>query len=483
MISRQLYKLCKTIVRTNRAVHTSAIHFEEPEHPFKRTVRILTDDVRNFLKSPLRGFSPPSDIFPRHADILIIGGGAVGSSIAYFLKEKTGLRGVNIVVIEKDTTYSKCSTVLSVGGLRQQFSLPENIQMSLFGAEFLRSVKKRFGPDSDVYFTPNGYLMLATEHGAQQLIDNSKIQTELGAVNKVLSKRELKERFPWMEVEDVEAGCLGLEKEGWFDPWALLGMLKRGATNMGTQYINAEAVGFNFEDQQDVIVDGQLTGTYQRLDSVDVKLPDGEVKTIQFAYCVIAAGAESGELAKLAKIGNGEGMLTVPLPVERRKRYVYCFECQEHGPGLNTPMTIDYTGAYFRRDGLGGAFIAGLSPQPEEEPPTTNLEVDHEFFNSRLWPLLAQRVPAFNALKVRSSWAGYYDYNMFDENGIIGAHPYLFNLYIATGFSGHGIQQAPAVGRAVAELIIDGGFQTIDLTRLGFDRLLIDKPMYEVCIV
>ncbi|KAK5646633.1 hypothetical protein RI129_005097 [Pyrocoelia pectoralis] len=482
MITRQLYNLCKTIVRLNRGIHTSVMNMQEQEHPISRTVRILKDDLTNFVKTPFQGPTNPPNIFPRHVDIAIIGGGAIGSSIAYFLKEKTGLRGVNIVVIEKDSTYSQCSTVLSVGGLRQQFSLPENIQMSLFGADFLRTLKKRFGPDADVYFTPNGYLMLASEHGAQQLLDNAKLQRELGAVNKILTKSELKERFPWMEVSDVEAGCLGLEKEGWFDPWALLGLLKRGAIDLGTQYINGEVVGFNFDDQQDIIVDGQLSGTTQRLEEVQVKLPNGDIKPIKFAYCIIAAGAESGEVAKLAKVGNGAGMLTVPLPVERRKRYVYCFECQENGPGLNTPMTLDYTGLYFRRDGLGGAYITGLSPQPDEEPCTSNLEVDHDFFTNRIWPLLAQRVPAFNALKVKSSWAGYYDYNMYDENGIIGAHPYLYNLYLATGFSGHGIQQSPAVGRAIAELIIDGKFQTLDLTRLGFDRILVDKPMYEVCI-
>lgn len=162
-------------------------------------------------------------------------------------------------------------------------------------------------------------------------------------------------------------------------------------------------------------------------------------------------------------------------------------------------MTIDYTGSYFRRDGMGGAYIGGLSPLPTEEPDTDNLEVDHQYFDDKLWPNLAKRVPAFNSIKVRDylsvliflkniyfqvrgAWAGYYDFNYYDENGIIGPHPYYNNFYFATGFSGHGIQQAPAVGRAIAELIIDGKFQTIDLTRLSFNRLLEDKPMLELRI-
>ncbi|KAF2881130.1 hypothetical protein ILUMI_25041 [Ignelater luminosus] len=484
MFSTRFTVFFRKVVLTNkRLFHNTKPRYEERIHPLRRTIKVLTQDIKLAAKPREERAAIISNIFPRHVDIVIIGGAAVGSSIAYFLKHKTGINGLRIAVIEKDATYGKCSTVLSVGGLRQQFSLPENIHMSLFGAEFLRTLKKRFGDDADVYFTPNGYLMLASEHGAQQLLDNAKLQTQLGAVNVVLGKEGLKERFPWMDVTDVEAGCLGLEKEGWFDPWALLHIIKRGAQELGTQYITGEAVGFTFKDREDIVVDGVLEGTYEGLDELTVKLPDGDIKSIKFAYCIIAAGPESGEVAKLAKIGTGPGMLSVPLPVERRKRYVYCFDCQEEGPGLNTPLTIDYTGTYFRRDGLGGCYIGGLSPSPEEEPDTKDLEVDHEYFNERVWPILAKRVPAFNTIKVRSSWGGYYDYNAFDENGIIGPHPYYHNLYLATGFSGHGIQQSPAVGRAIAEHILDGGFQTIDLTRFGFDRLMVHKPMFEVCIV
>lgn len=121
---------------------------------------------------------------------------------------------------------------------------------------------------------------------------------------------------------------------------------------------------------------------------------------MSFAYAIIAAGPYSGQVAELANIGTGSGMLSVGLPVEKRKRYVYCFECQGNGPSLNTPLTIDFSGAYFRRDGLGGSYIAGMSPMPEDEPPTDNLDVDHEYFDERVWPILAKRVPAFNSIKV-----------------------------------------------------------------------------------
>ncbi|KAF5293093.1 hypothetical protein FQA39_LY13703 [Lamprigera yunnana] len=455
--------------------------FRKRENPYARAIRILKQDLVNGFKRPLQ--PGHLTLFPHFTDILIIGGAAVGSSIAYFLKEKTGPTGLRVVVVEKDPTYSKCSTVLSCGGLRQQFSLSENIQMSLYGAEFLRDFKNRFGPNSDVYFTPNGYLMLASEHGAQQLLDNAKLQKHLGAINTVLSKEALKERYPWLNVADIELGCLGLEKEGWFDPWSLLTALKQGAAALETEFLQGEMIGFTFKDQEDLVVNNVVESSYQALDEAQIKLPDGEIKSIKFAYCVIAAGAESGEVAKLAKIGTGSNILSIPLPVERRKRYVYCYDCQGEGPGLNTPFTIDHRGVYFRREGLGGMYICGLSPGPDEEPDTSNLDVDHQYFDDKVWPLLAERVPAFNSIKVKSAWSGYYDYNSFDENGIIGPHPYYHNLYFATGFSGHGIQQSPAVGRAVAEHIVDGRYQTIDLTRFSFERMLLDKPMYEVCIV
>ncbi|XP_060536227.1 FAD-dependent oxidoreductase domain-containing protein 1-like [Cylas formicarius] len=472
-------KLCKI-----QLLHTSASVFKETENPILRTFRILGTLKRKRPKESSPKFSIlPQDLCPTDVDIAIIGGGAIGSSIAYWLKEKTNETALNIVVIEKDPTFCKSSTALSVGGLRQQFSLPENIQMSLYGAEFIRTLKKRFGPNAEVNFTPHGYLVLASENGAEQLVNNSKLQNELGAMNILLNRDMIKERFPWMNVTDVELGCLGVEKEGWFDPWSMLHLLKNGAVNLGTQYIHGEAVDFVHEERRDIVIEGVNEAVHRSPVEVVVKFPDGTQKSIRYALCVIAAGAESGQIAELLRIGKGNGLLTYPLPVERRKRFVYSFNCQSNPPGINTPMTIDHTGAYFRRDGLGPCFIGGMSPEPHEEPETNNLDVNYEYFNEKVWPILANRVPAFNAVKVTSAWSGFYEYNTFDENGIIGPHPYFTNIYIATGFSGHGIQQAPAAGRAIAELILDGGFQTIDLTRLGFDRLVLNKPLLEIGII
>ncbi|XP_070156253.1 FAD-dependent oxidoreductase domain-containing protein 1 [Polyergus mexicanus] len=420
------------------------------------------------------------EIIPDQCDILIIGGGAIGSAIAYWLKETVHKEEFHVVVVEKDPLYAKASTTLSVGGLRQQFSLEENIQMSLYGAEFLRNINEHLSIPGeapiDLNFHPYGYLILATEADAETLVQNSKLQNSLGAKNVVLTAEKLKRTFPWLNTDGIAAGCLGLEKEGWFDPWSLLCALKKKANHLGAQYINAEVKAFQYSTIPASY--GKDMNPAQRLSSVVVKTNSGEIRKIQFCKAIIAAGAFSGDVAELADIGTGEDLLSVPLPVVPRKRYVYCFHCPD-GPGLNTPLTIDPSGTYFRREGLAGNYIGGKSPELDEEPSVDNLDVDHEFFDNKVWPALAHRIPSFENLKVKSSWAGYYEYNTFDENGIIGWHPYHKNLYIATGFSGHGIQKAPAVGRAISELILHNCFTSIDLSKLSFERFLNSEPMRE----
>lgn len=283
--------------------------FTEPENPIKRTGRILKNDLlraKYWVEDLFRDDNAPKkytmpldkldafienreDIrqFQTHCDVLVIGGGGMGASIAYWLK-KRARDGLNVVVLEKDPTYQSCSTTLSVGGLRQQFSLPENIQMSLYGADFIRRAKEHLGNDVEVNFQPYGYLMLATEEGAQTLKENARLQNELGARNELLTARRLKEKFPWLNTDGIELGCHGLEKEGWFDPWALLTGFKKKSIEYGAHYLHGEAVGFEFKYQPDMIISGSEPGDYQALDRVLAKLPNGEVHPIKFAICIIA---------------------------------------------------------------------------------------------------------------------------------------------------------------------------------------------------
>lgn len=491
-------KNCYNLLNNRKSIfrcYSSSINDETPvyrkipENPFHRVGRIMKDQVKDIfdhLNDPDGEYSIKKNrLFPAFCDVVIIGGGGIGSSIAYWIKQraKSGLR---VVVVEKDSTYRDCSTSLSVGGLRQQFSLEENIQMSVFGAEFLRNIEDYLEiPNEDipnVNFTPHGYLFMASEASAEILKENATLQGTLGAKNQLMSPEMLKKKFPWLNTDGIALACLGLENEGWFDPWLLLQAFRKKAQYYGTEYVDGEVVGFGTKESSNTTHAVYGYGDFDTLKSLAVKLPDGDVRDINFSVAIIAAGPHSGKVAQLAGIGCGKRFREAALPVEPRKRYVYCFHCPD-GPGLNTPLTIDPNHVYFRREGLGGNYICGRSPSPEEEPDVSNLEVDHSYFEEKVWPALASRVPAFEKLKVTGSWAGYYDFNTFDENVIIGHHPYYTNLMMCTGCSGHGIQQAPALGRAMMELVIDGRYSTIDLSRLGFERLLTNERMLERNIV
>ncbi|XP_026228352.1 FAD-dependent oxidoreductase domain-containing protein 1 [Anabas testudineus] len=426
---------------------------------------------------------------PERADVVIVGGGVMGWSVAYWLKQRERVReGVKVVVVEKDLTYSQASTVLSAGGIRQQFSLPENIHLSLSSAEFMRNINEHLGvlneDPVDLQFNHSGYLFLASEDVAHIMEENYNTQRYAGAKVSLLSPAQLKEKYPCVNTDGVALASYGLENEGWFDPWTLLNAFRRKAMSMGVIQCCGEVTDFKYTVNKVPTADGDHLDC-RRIKSVKVQMPNSrEYQPVECAVVVNAAGAFSAKLTEKLGIGSGPkgSIAEFPLPVEPRKRYVYVVHCPD-GPGLDCPFLIDYSGVYLRREGLGGNYITGASPEEAEEPDTSNLEVDHQFFEDKVWPRLAHRVPVFEKLKLTSAWAGFYDYNSLDQNGIIGVHPLISNMYFATGFSGHGLQQSPAVGRAVAELILDGDFKTLNLHGLGFRRILAQEPMLERNIV
>ncbi|XP_075958444.1 FAD-dependent oxidoreductase domain-containing protein 1 isoform X1 [Anarhichas minor] len=449
--------------------------FKDLESQFSVMRKKASDALPGSSWSPLQ---INSNLPPERADIVIVGGGVVGWSIAYWLKQKERVRGgVKVLVVEKDLTYSQASTVLSAGGIRQQFSLPENIHLSLASADFMRNINEHLGvlneDPVDLQFNQSGYLFLASEEVAHIMEENYSTQRNAGAKVSLLSPTQLKEKFPWMNTDGVVLASHGLENEGWFDPWTLLNAFRRKALSMGVIQCCGEVTDLKYTTSRILSADGDEMDL-RRIGSVKVQMPNSlEYQPVECAIVVNAAGASSARLPE---------MLGIPLPVEPRKRYVYVVHCPD-GPGLDTPFLVDYSGVYFRREGLGGNYITGMSPEEGEEPDTSNLEVDHQFFEDKVWPRLASRVPAFEKLKVTSAWAGFYDYNTLDQNGIIGMHPLINNMYFATGFSGHGLQHSPAVGRSVAELILDGDFTTLNLSGLSFRRVLAQEPMLERNIV
>ncbi len=386
------------------------------------------------------------------ADIAIIGAGIVGSAAAYFLAKHPALRGRKIVLIERDKGFGEGSTARSAGGLRQQFSTPENILLSQATLSMLRDAKGMFGADADVAFREQGYLLLASPHGAHVLRENHDVQQASGADIRLLAPEALEAAFPWLACDGVALGAFGASGEGWFDPPSLAALLRKGAREAGVDLVEGEVA-------QIEMADGKVD---------HLRLASGA--RIAAGALVIAAGAWSGHVA---------GLAGVSLPVVPRKRFIYVLDCREASEALRrAPLTVDPGGVWFRPEGR--MFICGKSPEENAEPVAADLDaVDHDFFEAEIWPALAARVPAFEGLKVVSAWAGFYDYNMLDQNAVIGRHPEIGNLYLAAGFSGHGAQQGPAAGRAIAELIGDGRFTTINLSRFGFERIAQNLPLLE----
>lgn len=382
--------------------------------------------------------------------VVIVGGGAIGSAVAYWLSADPAFAG-EVVVLERDPTYARASSALSASSIRQQFSTPVNIAIGQFGIGFLRDVAHTLavgGETPALGLTERGYLYLATAAGAEALKANHALQTAHGAEVALLTPDELAARLPWLALDGIALGSLGLAGEGWFDGYGLLQALRRKAIAQGARYLAAELTDL-------VRAGGRITAA---------RLADGS--ELACTALVNAAGPWAARVAAMAGI---------ELPVRARARSVFVLECPEALPGC--PLLIDPSGFWLRPEGQ--RFIAGAPPAAAEDADDRPLEPDHALFEEVIWPALAARVPAFERLRVAGAWAGYYEMNLFDRNGIVGAHPEIANLYLANGFSGHGIQQAPAVGRGIAELIVDGAYRTLDLTPLDPSRLAAGRPLIE----
>ncbi|KAL3811806.1 hypothetical protein ACHAXA_006786 [Cyclostephanos tholiformis] len=435
-------------------------------------------------------------------DALVIGGGPIGLSTAYHLAAMhRGCDGSGIVVVERDPTYARSSATLSAGGIRQQFSLKENVEMSLYGRDFLRRAHEllRSNDDDDddeeevdVQFQEHGYLFLAaSEGGRDQLIRNNKTQ-RLAGCNDVtlLGRDELERKFPWLNTTDIVLGSYGERGEGWFDPWALIRGLKKKCLSMGVTFVNGRPVS----SRRDAENDGG------RVLSVDVLVEDRNVVRYNVNCVVNAAGAHcNGVMEILAGKGGGGHGLAHPIPVEPRKRCIFFIHCNTSQGDLVpkiAPLTVCPTsGVYFRSEGSVGAngetmgnFLCGVSPRRDVDRAIGDMNeldyADHQLWDDVIWPALYHRVPAFGDVKVKSSWAGLYEYNTIDQNAIIDFHPEMNNVIMANGFSGHGLQQSPAAGRAVSELIsCDGRFESLDLSIFSFERICNNRPIFETGIV
>jgi FAD-dependent oxidoreductase domain-containing protein 1 len=383
--------------------------------------------------------------------IVIIGGGVMGSSLAFWL---TRLQpALPVTVLERDPAYEYASSALSAASIRQQFSTPANIRISQASIEFLRNVGKELGVDDDhpdIHLREDGYLYLAGTQGMATLRQVHSAQRALGADVALLDRAELGRTYGWLNTADLSLGSLGLRGEGWFDGYALLTAFGRKARSQGVRYVKAEVCGFDVDA-------GRVTS---------VLTADGA--RIACSHAVNAAGPWSRSIAALAG---------VDLPVFARRRSVYVISCPTDMKPF--PLLIDPSGFWIRPDGR--KFIAGVSPL--DDPDDAPLTPDYAAFETRLWPLLSHRIPAFEAARLERAWAGYFEMNTFDHNAILGAHRTLSNLMFMNGFSGHGMQQSPIIGRAVAELILYGRFTSLDLSALLFSRIDENQPLHEANVI
>lgn len=392
-------------------------------------------------------------------DVVVIGGAVTGSATAFWLTRLAP--GLRVLVLEPDPSYARAATALSVASIRQQFSTAVNIRISLFGLDFLRDIAAWAGPAAevgDLCLCEPGYLFLAgtAEQEGNMRVINS-LQRDLGADIELLDPVGVARHWPWLDCHDVRLGSFGRRGEGWFDNMGLLWALRRAARAAGAEYRAAAAVGLDHRG-------GQVQA---------VRLSGGG--SVAAGAVVIAAGTRSATVAAMAG---------VEIPVEPRKRTVFIIDAPnapKPGQGMPAPLLVDHTGFYLRPEGRH--WLCATVPDTDGPADPEDFEPDHAQFEDLVWPRLHARAPCFDAVKVLRMWAGHYDFNRFDANALVGPVPGFGNLHLAAGFSGHGLQQAPAVGRGLAEMITQGRFVSLDLSDLAPERLWQNRPLLEKGVV
>jgi glycine/D-amino acid oxidase-like deaminating enzyme len=392
-------------------------------------------------------------------DVVIVGGAIMGFATAWFLTNNPDFTG-RILVVERDPSLEFASTSRTNSCIRQQFGTDLNVRISQFGAAYYKNLRAELGGDArvpDLTIHDYGYLYLATtEAGVQTLRNANSVQRAAGAASVVLSADEIAERYPFLTVEDILLGSINPVDEGYFDGGAMFDWWRRKAREAGVEMIANEVTGMTAR------ADGRAVQS--------VTLATGE----QVA-CGVVVNASGPAAAKTA------AMAGIDVPVEPRKRYTWIFKA-ETPLDRPLPLTIDPSGVHVRENG-GGTYMVGCRPEVDGPVAADDFHIDPDRWESYVWPILATRIPQFEAIKVQSEWAGHYEYNTLDQNAILGPHPTVENFYFINGFSGHGLQQSPAAGRALSEWIIYGESRSLDMAPLGYDRVLRGDPYVEPAVI
>jgi FAD-dependent oxidoreductase domain-containing protein 1 len=387
-------------------------------------------------------------------DVIVVGGGVMGASAAFWLTRMDP--ALKVLLVEPDPTYARAATALSVASIRSQFSSPVNVKISRFGIDFIRNFSDWTGPAGavpDLGLKEQGYLFVTSRgEAAATMHELAAMQRDLGAATEVLAPAALSRRFPWLATDDLVAGSFGPRDEGWFDNMGFLWGLRRAAIAQGAEVRRDRVTALRAQR-------GRVQG---------VTLAGGGA--VDAPAVVLAAGTQVNALL---------ATLALSVPVEPRKRTVFIIDA----PNLrqpDAPLLID-AGFYIRPE--GAQWLTATVPHDDHACDINDFEPDLQLFEEVIWEQLYHRAPGFDAVKVVRHWVGHYDFNTLDQNAILGPHPAAAGLHLMTGFSGHGLQQAPAAGRAIAEHILHNGWRTIDMDALSFQRIVQGRPLIERAVV
>ncbi|NNE24485.1 MAG: FAD-binding oxidoreductase [Rhizobiales bacterium] len=389
-------------------------------------------------------------------DVVIVGGAMIGSSVAWHLSNNPDFNG-SVLVVERDPTYEWSSTTHTNSCTRQQFSNEINVRISQYGVECIKNFRDYLGGDPDIPDIPlhsYGYMYLAgDEKLANILRENQKLQESLGAGTRIMTPDEIAAEYPFYNLDGIILGSHNPLNEGYFEGSSMFDWWRRKARQNGVEYLTNEVVA--------------MTRSPNKVESVTLK--SGEV--IACGKVINASGPRAVLTARMAGL---------EVPVEPRRRHTFIFDCQEP-LGQDLPLTIDPAGAHMRTD--GEYYLAGCPPLEDPAADYDDFEIDHSHWEETVWPILANRVPAFEAVKLINTWVGHYAFNTLDQNAIIGPSSEVTNFIFVNGFSGHGFQQSPAMGRGVSELVTYEEFRTLDLSPLGYDRIERNEPFLEKAVI
>jgi glycine/D-amino acid oxidase-like deaminating enzyme len=390
-------------------------------------------------------------------DVVIVGGASMGSSVAWYLSNNEDFNG-KILVVERDPTYQWTSTAASNNCMRQQFASEINVRIAQYAAEFVKEFRKNLGGDPNIpelAIQNFGYLYLAdNEPFADVLRNDQRTQAAAGAGTQIVTPEEIKAEYPFYKLDDIVAGSLNVVDEGYFDAPSMINWWRNKARENGVEYITNDVTSINRSASQ----------------VETVRLRSGEL--IGAGTVVSASGPRARLTARMAGLD---------VPIEPRRRYTYIFSA-ERPLHRDLPLTIDPSSVHFRTEGRN--YLIGCPPLAGD-PGVAYDDFGYEdgIWEKKLHPILVNRIPQFEKVRVVDSWVGHYEFNTFDQNAIVGPHSQVKNFLFVNGFSGHGTQQAPAMGRGVSELITYGEYRTLDLAPFSYGRLDRGEPLLERAVI